>query len=70
MHERLAAGDGDHRRAAFIHGLEALLGREVHFENVRRILDFSAARAGQIAAEKGLQHEDQRIALAAGHASA
>ena len=68
MHQRFAAGDGDHRRAAFVHRFEALFRRQVHFQNVRRILNLAAARARQVAAEQRLQHEDQRIAVATGHA--
>ena len=63
MHERLAAGDADHRSAAFFDGLEALLGREVLLEDVRGVLDLAAAGAGQVAAEERLEHEHQRIAL-------
>ncbi len=65
MHQRFAAGDGDHGGAAFIHGFETFFGRKVFLENVRRVLDFAAARAGQVAAEQRLQHQDQRVALAA-----
>ena len=65
VHQRLAAGDGDHGRAAFVDGLEAFLGRKVLLEDVGRILDFAAARAGQIAAEQRLEHEHQRVAPAA-----
>ncbi len=64
MHERLAAGDGDHGRAAFVDRAEALLGREVLLEHMRGILDFAAAGAGQVAAKQRLQHEHQRVALA------
>ena len=64
MHQRLAAGNGNHRRAAFVHRLEALFRREIHLQNVRRILNFSAARARQIAAEQRFQHQHQRIAAA------
>ena len=65
MHQRLAAGDGDHGRAAFVDRAEAFVGREVLLEHVRGILDFAAAGAGQIAAKQRLQHQHQRIALAA-----
>ncbi len=65
MQQRLAAGDGDHGRAALFDGGEALLGRELLFEDVRRILHLAAAGAGQVAAEERLKHEHQRIALVA-----
>ena len=65
MHQRLAAGDGHHRRAALVDRAEALLGREVLLEHVRGILDLAAAGASQVAAEQRLQHQHQRIALAA-----
>jgi hypothetical protein len=65
MEQRLAAGDGDHGRAALFDGGETLLGGELLFEDVGRILHLAAAGAGQVAAEERLQHEHQRIALAA-----
>ena len=65
MQQRLAAGDGDHGRAAFFDGGEALLGRELLLEDVRRILHLAAAGAGQVAAEERLEHEHKRIALVA-----
>ncbi len=52
-------------RAALIHRFETFFGRKVFLENVGRILDLAAARAGQIAAEQRLEHQDQRVALAA-----
>ncbi len=64
MHQRLAAGNGNHRRAAFIDGLEALFPRQFLLQNMRRVLDLAAAGAGQIAAEERLQHQHERIALA------
>ncbi len=65
MEQRLAAGDGDHGRAALIDGSEALLGRELFFENVGRILHLTASGAGQVAAEERLKHENKRILLVA-----
>ena len=66
MHQRLAAGDRNHRRAAFLDRLEALLRRQVHLQDVGGILNLAASRAGQVAAEQRLQHEHQRIPLAPG----
>ena len=68
MQQRLAAGNGDHGRAAFFDRGEALLGRELLFENVRRILHLAATGAGQVAAEERLKHQHKRIALVAGEA--
>src|SRR5262249_44454343 len=65
MHQRFAAGDGNHRRAALIHRLEAFFGRQFFFQNVRWVLNFAAAGARQVAAEKRLEHQHKRIALAA-----
>ena len=61
----LAAGDGDHRRAALVHRAQALLHRELLPEHVAGILDLAAAGARQVAAEERLQHQHQRVALAA-----
>jgi len=66
MQQRLAAGDADHGGFAFLDGFEALLGCQVFLENVGGVLDFSAAGAGEIAAEEWLEHEDERISLSAG----
>ena len=66
MHQRLAAGDGDHGGAAFIHGFEAVFRGKIGFQDVGGILDLAASGAGQIAAEQRLEHEHERIALASG----
>ena len=58
MHERFAARDADQGRSALIGGFEALLRSQVGLQDVGRILDLAAARAGEVAAEQGLQHED------------
>ena len=44
---------------------EALLERRCLLEDVGGVLDLAAAGAGEVAAEQRLEHEDQRIALAA-----
>ena len=62
--ERLAAGDGDHRRAALVDRVEAFLHRQPPVQDRVRIVDLAAAEAGEIAAEQRLQHQHQRIALA------
>lgn len=37
MHQRFAAGNGDDRCAALIHGFHAIVDREMLFEDVRRM---------------------------------
>ena len=61
VEEGFAAGDGDHGGAAFIDGIEALLGGEVLFEDVGGVLDFAAAGAGEVASEEGFEHEDKGV---------
>jgi hypothetical protein len=63
MQERLTTRDGNHRCSAFIDGSHALFQREVSLENVRWILDLSAAGTSQIAAKEGLKHQNQGISL-------
>src|SRR5213593_2271276 len=65
IHQGLAARDRDDRRPALVHRPQALLDREVLLEDLRRILDLAAARAREVAAEEGLEHEDQRVARTA-----
>ena len=64
VQQRLAAGDANHRRAALVDRLEALLRRELLLEDVGGILDLAAAGAGEVAAEQRLEHQHQRIPLA------
>ncbi len=62
--ERLTPGDGYDRRAALFGGGQRLLGRDALFEeDVVGELDFAAALAGEVAAEKRFEHEDQRVTL-------
>ena len=65
MDQRLSPRYRHHRRAALIDGVQALLHREATVEDRIGIVDLAAAGAGQIAAEQRLQHQHQRIALAA-----
>jgi hypothetical protein len=62
--QRLAAGDGHHRRAAFVGGIPAFLRRHAAIEDRIGIVDLAAADACEVAAEQRLQHQHQRIALA------
>ena len=59
INQRLAAGDGNHRGAAFLHGPEALLQGQRLPQGITIFLDAAAALAGQIALMAGLQHEHQ-----------
>ena len=65
VQQRLAAGDHHHRRAALVDRLHALGDRQALVQDFGRIVDLAAAGAGQVAAEQRLQHQHQRIALAA-----
>ena len=61
--ERLAAADRDDRRRALQPGVEALLDRQARA--VRLVLaDLPAADARDVARERRLEHEHERIALA------
>ncbi len=64
MDQGFATGDADHRRAAFLDRVEALLRGQALVENVGGVLDLTATGAGQIATEERLQHQHQRVALA------
>jgi hypothetical protein len=63
VQQRFAAGDGHHRRAAFIYGFETVLHRDPLVQDGIRIVDLAAAVAGQIAAKQRLEHERERITL-------
>jgi len=63
--QRLAAGDRHHGRAALVDGVEAFLDRQPLVEDRIRIIDLAAAEAGEVAAEQRLEHQHERIALAA-----
>src|SRR6202023_4083795 len=65
VNERLAARNGDHRRAALVDRVEAFLHRQAFVEDGVGIIDLAAADAGEIAAEQRLEHQHQRIAFAA-----
>ncbi len=66
MHQRLAPRDRNHGRATFVHGAKTLFRGKVFFQDVGRILDFSASGASQVAAKQRLEHQHQRILLASG----
>ena len=62
--QRLAARNGDHRRAAFVDGVEAFLDRKALVEDSVGIIDLAATETREIAAEQRFEHEDERVALA------
>jgi hypothetical protein len=61
MDQRLASGDAHHRGAAFVDGLEALLGGQALVQGFFGELDLAATGAFQVAAEEGLEHQDERV---------
>ena len=66
VHQRLAAGDGHHRRAALLDRGQRLLDRHPLLEDVVRLLDLAAARALQVAREQRLELDEQRELLVSG----
>src|SRR6185503_1478041 len=61
--ERLPAADRDHRRRALLACVDALLDRETRL--VRLVLpDLPATDARDVAGQRRLEHQDERIALA------
>ena len=61
MHQGLPARNADQRRATLFGRVEALLGAQVPLEHVSRVLNFSATRTSQVAAQQRLQHQDHGI---------
>src|SRR6202008_2681204 len=45
---------------------EALFGAQILLKDVGGVLDFASSGAGQVAAEKRLEHQDERVLLASG----
>ena len=70
VQQRLAARDHHDRRAAFVDRREAIGERQTLVEDLVRIIDLAAARASEIAAEQGFEHQDERKALASRQALA
>src|SRR3974390_845638 len=66
MEQRFAARDRRHRRAAFVDRLHALVIAQALIQYLVGIVDLAAARACEIAAEERLEHQNERIAFAAG----
>src|SRR5262249_44707057 len=68
VHERLAARNRYDRRPALVDGSEALLDAQILPQDLAGVLDLSAARAGEVASEQRLEHEDEGVAPAPTHA--
>src|SRR5581483_5727444 len=65
MDQRFAARNGHHGGPALVDGVETFLDRQAPVEDRVRVIDLAAARAGKIAAEQRLEHQHERIPLAA-----
>ncbi len=65
MQKRLTAGDRDHGRAALIDRGERVGDRKALVQNFVRVVDLPAAGTGEVATKQRLQHQHERIALAA-----
>ena len=63
---RLASTNGDDRRRALIHRLQALVDAEFLPDSAHIFADSAAARAGEIAGMQGFQHEHEREFLCSG----
>ena len=63
VQQRLAAGDRNHRSAAFVDRLQRIGDRQPLVQNLGRIVDLAATGASQIAAEQRLEHQHERVAL-------
>src|SRR5690625_375837 len=63
MDQRLATRNGDHWRAAFLGRRPALFGAEPAIQDRIRVIDLAAAGTGQVAAEKRLEHQHERVTL-------
>jgi hypothetical protein len=61
--QRLAAGNGYHRRTALVGGVEALLDRQTAVEDRIGIVNLAAANASEVATKQRLQHEHERVAF-------
>src|SRR5215467_13939359 len=55
VQQRLAAGDGDDRRAAFLCRVERVLDRDALVQDLGRIVDLAAAGASEVAAKQRLE---------------
>ena len=60
VHQRLAAGDGHHGRAALLDGGHGLLDGHALAQRRDRMLDLAAAGAGEVAGIERLELDDER----------
>ena len=65
VHERLAAGDRDHRRAALFDRRDALFHAQPLAQDLVGVLNLAAAGAREVALKQRLELEDERILLLA-----
>src|ERR1700722_9733940 len=65
VQQRLAARHDDHGRPALIDRGQRVLNRDAFVKNSVRIVDLAAAGASEVAPEQRLEHQHERIALAA-----
>ena len=70
VNQRLAAGNGDDGRAAFVDRAQCVLDAHSLLQDLLRIVDLAAAGTGEIALEQRFQHEHQGIALVAAQLAA
>ena len=63
MDQGLAAGDRDDGCTTIIDRLQAFFHRQAFVQDVVFVIDLAAARAGQVAAEQGFQHQDEGVFL-------
>src|SRR5208337_2576399 len=66
VQKRLAAGQDDDRGAALVDRIERVFDGHALVQDGVGVVDLAAGGANQVALEQRLQHEDERIALAAG----
>jgi hypothetical protein len=64
VHQRLAARDRHHRRAALLDRTDRLLDRHPLLQHGGRVRDLAAARALEVAGEQRLELDQQRELLA------
>jgi hypothetical protein len=62
--QRLATGDRNDGRAAFLGRMQSVGDRNPLVQDFIRIIDLAASRAFQIAAEQRFQHHHERVFLA------
>ncbi len=70
VQERFAARDRNDGRAALVDGMKRRFDGHALFENFVGVIDLAAPRAGEVAAEQGLEHQHERIPCPAADALA